>query len=117
MSKPAWENLGVFFQSDRKGGFAKAAFFFKADGTPVNDATDPVYVIYDDPKYDANAGEYNYETSEPRITFAENIALAGLRKKDRVRIQDEGEFILEEHPRPDGTGTVSISLAPADAYL
>ncbi len=115
MSKPAWENLGVFFQSDREGGFAKAALFFKADGTPVN--TDPVFVIYDDPKFDANAGEYDYETSQPRITLEELPLLAGLRKKDKVQIQDEGIFILEEHPRNDGTGTCSIRVVKQDAYI
>ena len=115
MSKPAWENLGVFFQSDREGGFAKAALFFKADGTPVN--TTPAMVIYDDPKYDANAGEYDFETSQPRITMEEKPEFSGLRKKDKVQIQDEGLFILEEHPRPDGTGIVTICLAPQDAYI
>lgn len=115
MGKPVWENLDVFFRLDTQGGFAKAAFFFKSDGTPVN--TTAVNVIFDDPKYDANAGEYDFETTQPRITLAENPLLAGLRKKDRVTITDEGEFILEESPRPDGTGTCSIKLAPKDDFL
>lgn len=115
MGKPAWENLGVFFQSDKEGGFAKAALFFKADGTPVN--TDPVFVIYDDPKYDAQLGEYDFETSQPRITLEQIPALDGLRKKDKVQIEDEGIFILQEHPRPDGTGVLTIMLAKQDAYI
>lgn len=115
MGKPAWENLGVFFQSDEQGGFAKAALFFKADGTPVN--TEPVFVIYDDPKFDANAGEYDFETSQPRVTMEYLPWMAGLSKKDKVQIKDEGLFILEEHPRPDGTGTATINLAPQDAYI
>lgn len=115
MSKPAWENLGVFYQSDRKGGFAKAAFFFKADGTPVN--TEAVYVLYDEAKYDANAGEYDYEASQPRLMMEDNPLWRTLNKKDKVQIQDEGLFILEEHPRPDGSGNVTIELAPQDAFL
>lgn len=113
MSKPAWENLSVFYQSDRKGGFAKAAFFFKSDGTPVN--TDPVYVLFDEAKYDANAGEYDYETSEPRLMMEDDPRWIRLKIKDRVQIQDEGLFILSEHARPDGTGNVTIRLVPEHA--
>lgn len=110
MSRPAWENPGVFFQSDRKGGFAKAAFFYLADGTRLNEESDPIYVIFDSGKLDALAGEFMLEEPDPRITLEHTARLGSLTRDCWVVIQDEGTFDLTEGARDDGTGTCNIRL-------
>lgn len=106
MQRAEWENLGAFYQPESEGGFAKPAFFISPDGTR---AEKPVYVIFDDPAFDAMLGEYVFESSKPRINGI-GEQLKGLDIGDSVEI--EGEVFEVTGPgQSDGTGTITVFLS------
>lgn len=109
MSAPSWENLDDFLGTDENGGFATPAVFTLADGT-VRPA---VNVIFDDPRLDAELGEYVAETTDPFVTGKESD-LRGIRRGDMVTVNGR-EFDVLSSPRPDGTGMALVRLAPVDA--
>jgi len=106
MQRAEWEDLSAFYQPESEGGFAKPAFFIAPDGTR---AEKPVYVIYDDPAYDAMLGEYVFEGSKPRINGPAEL-LKGLDIGDKVEVSGE-IFDVNGPSQTDGTGTATVFLS------
>lgn len=110
MRGPSWENLDDFLQTDDDGGFAQAAVIqFQAGGTRT------ISVLFDDPYLNAQLGEYEADTSEPRISGKETD-LAGVRRGDVVTVAGE-TFDVMTSPQPDGTGWALVTMARQDAAL
>lgn len=104
MPKPSWENLDDFLTTDDDGGFAIPAIIRFQDGSRQT-----VTVIYDDPYFNAQLGEYDADSSQPRITGKE-ADLAGIRRGDLVQVSDVTYEALTSY-QPDGTGMAMVSLA------
>lgn len=105
-----WENLDDFLEPDSTGGFAQPAVIeFQAGGTRT------INVIFDDPYLNAQLGEYEADTSQPRISGKE-VDLAGVLRGDVVTVADE-TFDVMTSPQPDGTGLAMLVLARQDAAL
>jgi hypothetical protein len=110
MPKPSWENLDDFLAEDTAGGFAcPAVLRYQAGGTRT------VSVIFDDPYFNAQLGEYEADASQPRISGKETELLQ-LRRADTVEIAGQLYDVLTS-PQPDGTGWAMVELAPQDAAL
>ena len=104
MPKPSWENLDDFLTTDDDGGFAIPAIIRFQDGSRK-----PVNVIYDDPYFNAQLGEYDADSSQPRITGKE-ADLAAIRRGDLVQVDGVTYEALTSY-QPDGTGMAMVSLA------
>lgn len=104
MPAPAWEDLDAFLSLD---DFGVPAVFIpdKGEGAP----RDPVPVIFDEPYFNADLGEYDMSTGEPRVTGKE-VDFAGLKKFD-VCIVADVRFTLDHDPKPDGTGMAIITMS------
>lgn len=101
MAAPAWEDLGQFLNVD---DFATAAVVhFHAGGTRT------VSGIFDDPYLNAQAGEYDMDTSDPRFTAKESD-LVGIRRGDSI-VLDGAAYDILTGPQPDGTGMAVLKLA------
>lgn len=110
MRGPSWENLDDFLQTDDDGGFATAAVIqFQGGGTRT------IQVIFDDPYLNAQLGEYEADTSQPRISGKE-VDLAGVTRGDEVTVTGETFDVLTS-PQADGTGWAMITMARQDAAL
>lgn len=110
MRGPSWENLDDFLQTDDDGGFAQPAVIqFQAGGTRT------IQVIFDDPYLNAQLGEYEADTSEPRISGKETD-MAGVRRGDVVTVAGE-VFDVMTSPQADGTGWALVTMARQDAAL
>lgn len=107
MTKPSWENLNVFFQTDAVGGFADVVTFELADGE-VRQITG----IFDDPYLNAQLGEYEVDGNQPRFTCAEADA-EGIRRKD-IMIRSGKRYSVMEYPNSDGVGVSIIRLEPLE---
>jgi hypothetical protein len=110
MRGPSWENLDDFLQTDDDGGFATPAVL-----TFRNSSTRTVNVIGDDLYLNAALGEYEADTSEPRISGKESD-FVGLERGCTVTIGAE-TFDVMGSPQYDGTGWAIIKLARQDAQL
>lgn len=110
MRGPSWENLDDFLQSDDDGGFAQPAVLHLSGGVSRT-----VKVIFDDPYLNAQLGEYEADTSQPRISGKETD-LAGIERGDSVTVAGETFDVLTS-PQPDGTGWALITMARQDAAL
>lgn len=104
MRGPSWENLDDFLQLDSNGGFATPAVIQFQDG-----GTRTISVIFDDPYLNAQLGEYEADTSEPRISGKETD-LAGVRRGDVVTVAGE-TFDVMTSPQADGTGWALVTMA------
>ncbi|BAO20608.1 hypothetical protein [Pseudomonas phage PPpW-3] len=104
MRGPSWENLDDFLQTDDDGGFAQSAVVQFRDGE-----TRTISVIYDDPYLNAQLGEYEADTSEPRISGKE-VDMVGIRRGDFVTVAGETFDVLAS-PEADGTGWALVRLA------
>lgn len=100
MPSPAWDDLDAFVDAD---DFAVPAVIV------ASGVTRRVNVIFDDPYLDAQVGEYDHTTSEPRAT-AKETDVVGVRRGDTLTINRHLWDILDV-PRPDGTGFAVIRLA------
>lgn len=110
MRGPSWENLDDFLQTDVDGGFAEPAVIqFQGGGTRT------INVQFDDPYLNAQLGEYEADTSEPRISGKETD-MAGMRRGDVVTVTGETFDVLSS-PQPDGTGWALVKMARQDAAL
>lgn len=106
MRGPSWEDLDDFLQTDDDGGFAQTAVIqFQAGGTRT------IKVIFDDPYLNAQLGEYEADTSEPRISGKE-ADLVGVRARDLVTVAGETFDVLTS-PQADGTGWAMVTMARA----
>lgn len=103
MPKPSWENLDVFFQTDTVGGFADIATFELGDGSVLQ-----ITGIFDDPYLNAQIGEYEIDTSNPRFTCAETEAV-GIKQYDYM-VLDGKRYNVVGYPKSDGVGVVIIPL-------
>lgn len=104
MRGPSWENLDDFLQTDDDGGFAQPAVIqFEAGGTRT------INVIFDDPYLNAQLGEYEMDTSEPRISGKE-VDMVGIERGDRVTVAGE-TFDVMASPEADGTGWAMVKMA------
>lgn len=110
MPAPSWENLDDFFDLDTDGGFAFPAVLQSQKGW-----TRTINAIFDDPYFNAQIGEYEADTSNPRLT-AKEYDLAGLLRGDTIIVAGETFDVLDS-PEQDGTGTAVIRLARQDAKL
>lgn len=110
MPKPSWENLDDFFDLDTNGGFAFSAVLQSQKGW-----TRTINAIFDDPYFNSQLGEYEADTSSPRLT-AKEVDLAGLLRGDTIIVAGENFDVLDS-PEQDGTGTAVIRLARQDAKL
>lgn len=104
MRGPSWENLDDFLQLDTNGGFATpAVLHFQHGGTRA------ISVLFDDPYLNAELGEYEMDTSQPRISGKE-IDLSGLQRGDFV-VMDGESFDVLSGPEGDGQGWAMVKLA------
>ncbi len=110
MTSPSWENLDDFLMPADKGGFATPAIITYAAG-----GTKTANVLFDDPYFNAQLGEYVADASQPRITGKE-IDLLSVRRGDSVRVNGKTYDVLTA-PQSDGVGMAIVMLAPSDASL
>lgn len=110
MRGPSWENLDDFLQADDDGGFANTAVIhFQTGGSRT------VKAIFDDPYLMSEIGEYDADTSQPRLNGKE-VDFAGVARGDTVTVTGETFDILTS-PQADGTGWAIIKMARQDAAL
>lgn len=110
MRGPSWENLDDFLQTDDDGGFANTAVIhFQTGGSRT------VNAIFDDPYMNADIGEYEADTSSPRLNGKE-VDFAGVTRGDTVTVTGE-TFDVLTNPQADGTGWAIITMARQDAAL
>jgi len=95
------ENLDEFL--DEKEGFAvKAVLHF------VSGKRKSIKAIFDAPYLNAQLGEYDMETREPRLTCKESD-VRSLKRGDAVTVELVGYDVLAVEP--DGTGIAIVRLA------
>lgn len=100
MPAPSWENLDTFIQI---GEFAITASVTLADGEVRQ-----VAGIFDDAFMNAQLGEYDLDTTQPRLTVKE-IDAVGIDRGDIVVIGDD-TFDVLTGPQCDGTGMAVIVM-------
>lgn len=105
MHKPAWDDLDAFFDP---ADFATPVVVELQDGTV---RTFPG--IFDDPYLNAQLGEYEADSSRPRVTCRESD-VAGMLRGDVVKVAGR-TYDLMSAPQGDGTGTASLELAPLES--
>lgn len=110
MRGPSWENLDNFLLLDDDGGFAEiAVIHFQTGGNR------PIPVIFDDPYLNAQLGEYEADTSEPRISGKE-VDMVGITRGDTVTVAGETFDVLRS-PEADGTGWALVRMGrPGDRH-
>lgn len=104
MNGPSWENLDDFLATGDDGGFATPAVVRFQDGSRKT-----VLVIFDEPYFNAQLGEYDADSSQPRIT-GKVADLAAMRRGDLVQVDGVTYEALTSY-QPDGTGMAMVSLA------
>lgn len=110
MNAPSWENLDDFLATDTDGGFATPAVLLFAAGQQKT-----VSVIFDDPYFNAQLGEYDAESSQPRI-LGKLQDLAHVRRGDVVSVGGKNYDVMTS-ALPDGTGMATVMLAVESAAL
>ncbi len=105
---PSWENLDDFFDLDSDGGFAIPAIVVSEKGW-----TRSIRAIFDAPYYNAQIGEYEADSSEPRLS-AKASDLSGVLRGDTVSVAGQTYDVLAS-PEFDGTGTAILRLVKQDA--
>ena len=100
MPAPFWENQDVFFQT---GDFAITATVTLAGGEVRE-----VAGIFDDEFMNAQLGEYELDTTQPRLTVKEADAV-GIDRGDTVVIGAD-TFDVLTGPQGGGTGTAVIVM-------
>jgi hypothetical protein len=102
MPSPEWENLDAFLSID---DFACMVVVDRAEGGSISFSA-----IFDDPYLDAQLGEYNLETAQPRLT-CKLSDVPGVHRGDTVVVDGVTYDILSE-PQSDGSGIAVLKLAP-----
>lgn len=102
MLSPDWENLDDFLSTDE---FATPAVLQLQGGT-----TRPISGIYDEPFLNSELGEYNMDTTRPRM-LCKAIDVVGVTRGDALVINGKTLDILST-PQADGTGMATLDLAP-----
>lgn len=107
MMTPAWDDLNDFLSSD---DFAAIVTVELANGT-----TRTFKGIFDDPYFNAQLGEYEADTSRPRIT-CKMADVAGVKRGDTVTFNGQAYNVLTS-PHGDGTGMAVLEIAIEDGLL
>lgn len=102
MLSPAWENLDAFLSPDE---FATEAVLQLQGG-----ATRQISGIYDEPFLNAELGEYDMDTTRPRL-LCKAADVSGVTRGDVLVINGKSLDILSA-PQADGTGMATLDLAP-----
>lgn len=102
---PAWERLDDFLSPN---DFGDLVTFTPAGGV----ARAPIAAIFDEPTWNAEAGEYDFVGGEPRLTCKASDVV-GLKKHDGATIASAPgvAYALAHDPHPDGTGMAVVILA------
>lgn len=95
---PAWENLSDFLSL---GDFA-----VKVKVTLESGEVREFPGIFDDPYLNADLGEYEVDTSTPRVLCKMSDAL-GIQRGDTMEVEGVVYDIMRS-PKPDGTGLATI---------
>ncbi|MFB9149532.1 head-tail joining protein [Roseovarius ramblicola] len=98
---PDWEDLTEFFDADE---FAVEALIARQSGGTLT-----VLGIFDAPYLNAQIGEYEIDTDQPRL-LCRATALPGVLRGDTVTI-DGTAYDVMTGPQPDGTGLATLALA------
>ena len=96
-----WENLDEFLDIDE--------FAVTADITLQDGSTQSVRGVFDDPYLNAQIGEYELDTSRPRLT-CKSIDVSQVQRGDEVTIEGE-TFDVLTFPQGDGEGMSVLDLA------
>ncbi|MDO5057729.1 MAG: hypothetical protein Q4E06_10445 [Lautropia sp.] len=99
--KPAWENLDIFLDTD---DFAIRATLRLQDGDER-----VVVAIFDDPYLNAETGEYELDTTQPRLT-CRWMDVQDVTRGDTVEV-DGRVYDVVTDAQPDGTGMAMLALA------
>lgn len=100
-----WDDLDVFF-----GDFACPVTLTLANG-----AVRVIQGIFDDPYLNTELGEYEADTSRPRLTVKE-ADVAGVKRGDTALVGAVLYDVLSS-PNQDGNGTATLELAlPGGAF-
>lgn len=98
-----WDDLDAFLNTDE---FAVSATVRLQDG-----GTRVVRGIFDDPYLNAQLGEYEIDTTRPRLTCKEADVI-GVLRGDLVDIAGKTFDVLAS-AQPDGTGMAVLEMAAA----
>lgn len=99
--KPAWENLDIFLDTD---DFAiRATLRLQDNGERV------VTGIFDDPYLNAETGEYELDTTQPRLT-CRWVDVQDVTRGDTVEFEGR-VYDVVTNAQPDGTGMATLALA------
>jgi hypothetical protein len=104
MPTPAWDDLDAFVSTD---DFAVQIILQMQDGTTRSFAG-----IFDEPYLNAQLGEYEADTSRPRVACKEADVL-GVTRGDRITLDGKIYDVLSA-PHIDGTGFASLELASTE---
>nr|DAV41220.1 MAG TPA: Tail attachment protein [Caudoviricetes sp.] len=104
MPQALWENLDAFLQVAE---FATIAAISR-DGVQLRE----VAGIFDDPYLNAELGEYELDTSRPRLTCKWSD-ISDVLRGDVVRL-DGRDFDVLTNAQPDGTGMGILQMAAVD---
>ncbi|QPB08620.1 head closure Hc1 [Burkholderia phage Mica] len=109
MPHPSWDDPAEFLDPDE---FAVKAVIQFQDGTTRN-----IVGMYDGPYREGQLGEYEQDTTKPKFTCAEGVALGAKRGDGLVVYQADGKtvfgtFGILTYPQPDGTGLEVLELSP-----
>lgn len=104
MPTPSWDDLDAFVSPD---DFAVPIVLTMQSGTVRNFPG-----IYDDPYLNAQLGEYEADTTRPRVTCKE-AHVVGVTRGDSLTVAGKAFDVLSA-PHVDGTGFAWLELAPVD---
>ncbi|WP_065329467.1 head-tail joining protein [Tritonibacter mobilis] len=102
MPTPSWDNPDAFLSIDD--------FALEANVTPQGGVSRPVRGIFDEPYFNAQLGEYEADSSEPRLTCNE-LDVKDLAPHDSVEVAGRA-YYLATYPQLDGTGLAVLRLVP-----
>lgn len=102
MPAPDWDDLAEFLDDDE---FATPAVIQLQGGGSIS-----LSGIYDDPYLNAQLGEYELDTSQPRFTCIAALVV-GVTRGDTLTLHGRTLDILTS-PQADGTGMAVLALAP-----
>lgn len=98
---PAWDNLDDFLQMD---DFAVQAVIVQGGVTRP-----AIPCIFDEPYLNAQIGEFEMDSSQPRI-HAKEADLIGVRRGATCTVAGKTYAVMDA-PKPDGNGMAILKLA------
>lgn len=107
MPTPRWDNLDDFLDMDE---FAVTCTVVQGGITRA-----PFTCIFDDPYFDTQVGEYNFDQTNPRI-MGKAAAMAGIRRGAVATLTGQDlppqgiSLAVLDAPKPDGTGMAMLQL-------